>query len=283
MFISFDSFNSSLNELTFTNRNKLYGAYSLRENYNKRMSISMFLSLIIVFFFFLWFATTNKSNPIVESLMIELPNEVFDPIEESEVPALEAAREHAQPISEAASSGSPEQSESVVSENQTSKIPILDILTGNQGKVIGALGSDTSLTESRNINQVDLNKTQTKENANGSITEAVLPPTDHAVDFADEMPSFGKTAADLKLYLAKNIKYPDIAKEQEIEGQVNISFVVLADGSISEPQIIKSLHPSLDHETIRVIRSMPKWKPGKKNGKAVPVRFRMPVKFLLER
>jgi len=83
-------------------------------------------------------------------------------------------------------------------------------------------------------------------------------------------------------FLAKNIKYPVAAQQAKIEGRVIVQFVVERDGSISDIHAMRSVSPELDAEAIRVVSLMPKWKPGKQRGKAVPVKFTMPIIFRLQ-
>lgn len=97
----------------------------------------------------------------------------------------------------------------------------------------------------------------------------------------EERPQFPGGDAELMKYLQKNIKYPTICQEQGIQGRVIVQFVVNTDGSIVDPQVIKTVNPHLDKEALRVISTMPKWSPGKQRGKAVRVRFTVPVTFRL--
>ena len=98
----------------------------------------------------------------------------------------------------------------------------------------------------------------------------------------EKQPEFpGGTQAMMK-YLAENIKYPMIAQENGIQGRVICQFVVNKDGSIVDIQVVRSVDPSLDKEAIRVIKSMPKWKPGKQLGKPVRTQFNLPVVFNLQ-
>ena len=82
-------------------------------------------------------------------------------------------------------------------------------------------------------------------------------------------------------YLSKNVRYPQDAIDEGAQGRVTCEFVVNRDGSIVDVRVMNPIHPSLDKEAIRVIQSMPKWKPGKQNGKAVRVKFILPVNFKL--
>lgn len=83
-------------------------------------------------------------------------------------------------------------------------------------------------------------------------------------------------------YLASNIKYPALAKENNITGKVYVTFVVEKDGSIANPRILRDIGGGCGQEAIRVVKSMPKWKPGKQRGEAVRVQFNLPVSFNLQ-
>ena len=83
-------------------------------------------------------------------------------------------------------------------------------------------------------------------------------------------------------YIAKSIKYPVVAQENGIQGRVTCTFVVNKDGTIVDAQVVRGIDPALDKEALRVINSMPKWKPGKQRGKPVRVKFTLPVTFRLQ-
>lgn len=98
----------------------------------------------------------------------------------------------------------------------------------------------------------------------------------------EQMPQFPGGDAELLSYLSKNLRYPTIAAENGIQGRVVLKFVVGKTGEISDVNIIKGLDPSCDKEAVRVVRSMPKWIPGKQNGRNVAVYFTLPVVFRLQ-
>ena len=99
----------------------------------------------------------------------------------------------------------------------------------------------------------------------------------------ETMPEFPGGQQALFKYLSENVKYPVIAQENGIQGRVICQFVVNRDGSIVDVEVVRSGgDPSLDKEAIRVIKSMPKWKPGKQRGKAVRVKYTVPVNFKLQ-
>lgn len=97
-----------------------------------------------------------------------------------------------------------------------------------------------------------------------------------------ESPEFpGGDYARMK-FLQDNIMYPRAAREKGFQGTVYITFVVERDGRISDVRVLRGIHPSIDKEAVRVVRMMPKWKPGKHQGKLVRVQFNMPIKFTLQ-
>jgi protein TonB len=101
-------------------------------------------------------------------------------------------------------------------------------------------------------------------------------------DVVEEMPQFPGGPSALLDYLGKNTKYPVVAEENGIQGRVTVSFVVERDGSISDVKVVKSVDPSLDKEAVRVVKSMPRWNPGRQNGSAVRVKYTVPVLFRLQ-
>ena len=98
----------------------------------------------------------------------------------------------------------------------------------------------------------------------------------------EEMPEFPGGMAECMKFLGKNIKYPTISQENGVQGRVIVQFVVNRDGSIVDPVVVRGVDPYLDKEALRVIASMPKWKPGKQRGKEVRVKYTVPVTFRLQ-
>ena len=98
----------------------------------------------------------------------------------------------------------------------------------------------------------------------------------------EQMPSFPGGDAALMSYLANNIHYPTVAAENGVQGRVVVGFVVERDGSITDVRILRGVDPSLDREAMRVVKSMPRWTPGKQNGSAVRVKYQVPVAFRLQ-
>lgn len=104
---------------------------------------------------------------------------------------------------------------------------------------------------------------------------------DMVFDVVEVMPQFPGGQIAMLQYLMKNMKYPEQAMKEGIQGRVAVRFIVEKDGSISDVKPVLSVHPLLNKEAVRVVKSMPKWTPGKQNGKPVRVRFNLPVMFKL--
>jgi protein TonB len=87
----------------------------------------------------------------------------------------------------------------------------------------------------------------------------------------------------LQTYIARNIDYPEAAIDEDIQGKVFVRFIVNDKGMIENESIIRSIHPLLDKEALRVVKSFPKWKPGMQNGKAVKVWYTVPIVFRIKK
>ena len=98
----------------------------------------------------------------------------------------------------------------------------------------------------------------------------------------EEMPEFPGGAAKLMEYIQKNIKYPMMARESDIQGRVFVNFVVEPDGSITNVAVLRGIGGGCDEEALRVVQSMPNWKPGKQRGSAVRCSFTVPIVFKLQ-
>ncbi|MCX7696587.1 MAG: TonB family protein [Bacteroidales bacterium] len=129
-----------------------------------------------------------------------------------------------------------------------------------------------------------------EDNQNQEV-QAFVPPTQDEEEpqvqeqeifvFVEEQPEFPGGEEALMAYLQSNIRYPQMAKELEIQGKVIIEFVVETDGSVTNVVVKRGIGGGCDEEAVRVVKAMPKWKPGKQRGKPVRVRYTLPVTFQL--
>lgn len=120
--------------------------------------------------------------------------------------------------------------------------------------------------------------------ASGPVTHAPVMvreeiDEDDVFEIVQQMPEFPGGEKALMQWLSKNLKYPAAAAEQSIQGKVHVQFIVNKDGGIVDTKVLKSVDPSLDKEALRVVSSMPRWRPGKQNGKLVRVKYTIPVVF----
>lgn len=104
---------------------------------------------------------------------------------------------------------------------------------------------------------------------------------DAVLNIVQELPEFPGGIVEMLKFFTKNLRYPPQAQNQKIQGTVTVQFVVNTDGTIVEQTITQKLFPDCDREAMRVMRLMPKWKPGKEHGKPVRVRYQLPIVFRL--
>ncbi len=102
-----------------------------------------------------------------------------------------------------------------------------------------------------------------------------------AFDVVEQMPEFPGGAAGMMKFIAENVKYPEEAYSKGIEGRVLVQFIIEKDGSVTNVKVIKKVNDAIDAEAVRVVKAMPKWKPGKQNGREVRVKYTIPVSFRL--
>lgn len=155
---------------------------------------------------------------------------------------------------------------------------ILDIVENDEEIVEEKIAESESTTEaiSGPVAQV------TGPVATGPVVVEEASDEGEIFQVVEQMPEFPGGMQALMAYLSKNIKYPSVAQDNGIQGRVLVSFVVNKDGSIVDPEVIKSVDAALDKEAMRVIKAMPKWNPGKQRGKPVRVKYTVPVLFRLQ-
>jgi protein TonB len=147
--------------------------------------------------------------------------------------------------------------------------------------VLNIVEDDVELDEELDIEDTEMDEDSEVDFSN--VVEEEEEEEDAPVFFiVEEMPEFPGGESALHQYIAKSIKYPVIAQENGIQGRVYVSFVINAKGEVTDIKIARGVDPALDKEAIRVIKNMPKWKPGKQRGKPVKVSFTVPINFVLQ-
>ena len=123
----------------------------------------------------------------------------------------------------------------------------------------------------------------TKLKDNGNASKEGNSQFEEALEMAaDELPEFPGGTVSLLEYLRKNIKYPALCRENNVQGRVVVSFIIDTDGTITDAEVVRSVDPLLDAEALRTISQMPAWKPGKKDGNIVKVKYSVPINFRLD-
>lgn len=152
--------------------------------------------------------------------------------------------------------------------------PEIIVLVGNDSEV--DVNFDAFNTEADNETSIDFDPLifKPKENKNDKEEEIFL--------VVEEMPEFPGGDLALRKYLSNAVNYPLIAQENGIEGKVYVSFVIDEMGNITNVDLLRGVDQSLDNEALRVVRTLPKWKPGRQGGKAVKVRYNVPINFQLQ-
>jgi periplasmic protein TonB len=248
----------SLEEIVFKTRNKEYGAYVLRNKYRKYTTIAMIMAIFIigaVVAYPVIAAYINKSriikeNKSVETEMLDIPKDELPPPPPPPPPPPDVVQQQkfVAPI--------------VTSDSVETTLAIQDDLSAKP---------NTEAPSEENIEVVE-QKTQVIEEA----------PKAEIFTVVEEQPGYpGGDEGRIK-FLQDNIKYPEEAKELGVQGKVFVTFVVEVDGSITDVRVLRGIGAGCDEEAIRVVRSMPKWVPGKQRGVPVRVQFNLPIKFTLQ-
>lgn len=150
--------------------------------------------------------------------------------------------------------------------------------------VLTSFTVDMGVKRSNNSNETSSEAAVKKQQSKVKVTPPANKKENNNRTYraVEQMPSFPGGTKAMMEFLSKNTQYPEEAAKKGIQGTVFVQFVVEKDGSIKDVKVIRGKHPLLDAEAVRVAKLMPKWTPGKQDGKAVRVEFTMPVKFKLQ-
>lgn len=246
-----------LDEIVFENRNKEYGAYDIRKHYLPSLSYSLIGGTA----FFILLAVLLSVSPRGDIKAVDREEIVIVIKIDSTIKALEKiippAPEFPKPETRSFRYLPPEIVDTV-------------LLTDITLAPVGLLDSVTNKPVDDVIEPVE-------------EPDPVVSVEPEPGIWIEEMPQFPGGDEALLRFISENVKYPDEAADNNIEGRVVVRFVVSADGSVKRAEIVKGVHPVLDSEALRVVSLMPRWKPGRQNGTPAPVWFSVPVKFELKK
>ncbi len=274
-----DLISNEWSDLLFENRNKEYGAYVLRHQTSNR-NIASILAILVFVVAMVGLLIAKNAYDDYNSKVIHAYD---DAVVVSVLPDKAPEVKRAEPIKQ-------EKIEEVV-ENVKKSIRFTAPVIKNDDEVNpdDEMRTQDELMKSKiSISAFDvLNGSEEGEVLKAKqmlATEIVKPKVEEnkVFEYVEQMPSFPGGMAALMQYLSKNIKYPPVAEEMNIQGRVICTFVVERDGSVSDIRIAKSVDPSLDKEAIRVVSAMPRWIPGRQNGQNVRVKYTLPVTFRLQ-
>lgn len=269
-------------ELVFEGRNKAYGAYDLRAKSGRRhlyAIIDIILGIIVIGVLIGIFLAAQEaiknSFAVEEDLVTELSELKKEEVKKEEK-KVEIPQEQKQEIQKVAVKASiaftvPEIVDQV---DDSKKLKNQDELNRSN---ISIASQDYEGDSKDGINIDDLRDNQSAGGTSAPVEEEATVYT-----VVEQMPSFPGGEAALLKYVATHLKYPAIAQEQEISGVVVLRFVVLEDGSVGDVIIQKSLEKHCDEEAKRVVKSLPRFIPGKQQGKAVRVWYTLPVRYILQ-
>lgn len=263
-------FNDAWVDLLFMKRNQAYGAFQLRKDSDRRHMwglIAAFIFFVLVIGIPILYKSISGSkekekNVEVTALSnIEVEKKVEKPkdiIIEKPAPPLKSSIKFTPPVIK------PDEE---VADDEVIKTQEELTKTEVNISIADVKGTD----EVNGVDIAELNKMTVGE-------DTVSAP----YSVVEQMPEFPGGQVALRKFLSTAVKYPVIAQENAIQGKVFVAFVVDRDGGISNVKISRGVDPSLDKEAIRVVKSMPKWIPGKQNGEAVRVSYTVPINFVLQ-
>jgi protein TonB len=250
----------AFDDIVFETRNKEYGAYKLRKRYNRTVMVAMLIGVIII--------GTVIITPYINAKAAEnrgkrAERQVVVKMENLDTPAEQVAPPPPPP---------PPPTD-VVQQQRYVPPQVVDSIKPEDVKQL--MTADQAQTEVTNKEVVEV-VSQVKE----EVQEAEAEPEPFVV--VEEMPMFPGGDAELLKYIGEHTQYPEIAKENNIQGKVIVRFCVTPKGGVSQVSVLKGVDPELDKEAIRVVNTLPTFKPGKQGGKPVPVWYMVPISFTLK-
>lgn len=261
-------------DLVFGNTNKAYGAYQLRANSAKRHTRAMIIVVVFVAIAcalptLIKLATPEKK---VDDSMLEVTK--LSQLDEPEV----KQKEFTKPV---------ENTPPPPALKSTIKFTAPVIKNDEEVPDEDQMKSQEDLNASKtSISIADVKGNDEEHGADiADIKQVVVQAKEEpekVFDMVEQMPTFPGGDAALMKYIADNLRYPAIAQENGVQGRVICQFVVGKDGHVRDVVVVRTLDPSCDKEAIRVLSKMPKWIPGKQNGKEVAVKYTVPIVFRLQ-
>ena len=241
-------------DIIFENRNKSYGAYYIRKRYNSTTILSAL-------------GVVTLSAVTIILISASAPDHVAAKSEPGIVVVV--------------------QPDNLIDPNKiTAPVPQKPVVAAPQYRYIEPDIVDDTVNIDQVMMPMEFAANLVKDGDITSIVDTVVyaevydrPEDPEPFTFVQEPPEYPGGNAALLKFIAENTRYPEEAIENNIQGKVFVKFAVAADGSVTRIQIMRGVHPLLDKEAERVVSTLPLWKPGRQNGRPVPVWFNVPVNF----
>lgn len=249
----------SFDDIVFENRNKEYGAYSIRKKYNRTVLWAMLVGIIVL--------GSIVITPYVMASVSERRAQKEEKAVTAEMEKLDQPNEEIAPPPPP-----PPPAEAQVQVKYVAPVIVDSVKVDDKSALATVDDVKESTTDEAVVEVVEQPKEEVQEVQEEQVFFVV-----------EEMPSFGSgDANEFRAWVAQNMKYPEVAAENGIQGRVYVQFVVEADGRLTNVRVSRGVDPALDKEAIRVIESSPKWNPGKQRGKPVRVSYTFPITFVLQ-
>ncbi len=270
-------------DIVFEGKNQEFGAYELRKNSDVRHNKAMIVVVIILALAFLLPLIVNTVLPKAE----EKPEDLT---EQAMVNLGDAAEDEQQEEEEVQERYEEEQPEVLPEEVlNTVKVTELAIVDDDKVSAEDEIKTQDELKETTTaFGQSDFDKgtddrNVVREHINEIVVEEKKPVEENKVfNAVEQMPQFPGGDAELMKHIQKNLKYPPVAMENNIQGRVVVQFVVTKTGKVGEVKVVRGKDPDLDKEAVRVVKTLPDFIPGKMNGQAVNVWYTLPITFKLQ-
>jgi periplasmic protein TonB len=249
----------AFDDIVFEDRNKEYGAYKLRKRYNRTVLVSLAIGIVIL--------ATAIITPYLNAKASENRLKRAERQVEIKMENLDQPNEVAPPPPPP-----PPPPSDVVQQQRYVPPVVVDSIKPEE--VTQFMTADQAQVEVKNEEVVEVVE----------VKEEVQEEDPEATPFVvvEEMPMFPGGDPELLKYIAEHTNYPEVAKENNIQGRVIVRFCVTSKGGVSQVSILKGVDPELDAEAIRVVNTLPTFKPGKQGGKPVPVWYMVPITFTLK-
>jgi periplasmic protein TonB len=248
---------SNMDDLVFAKRNKLYGAYFLRKKYAKYVVISFLISLFIL--------GGAIAKPLYEAYQLRGKERRLN---EKKV---EAVMENLD--QQDAPPPPPPPPPAAIQQQVKFVAPV----------IVDEVKEDVNLVTADDLLESSVNEAPPEEITVTQEVETVIEKEEEGVWFVEENATFqGGDLNSFSTWVKERILYPAMASEAGITGKVFVQFSVNREGHVVDVKVVRSVHPSLDNEAVRVIQSSPRWTPAKQSGTAVKQNFVIPIAFQLQ-